>query len=84
MPPISLINKGLYEYRRSKNLRIPLCEIGKLKLMMVLIGFSSILKNETLKVDTRVKKEDVIPRTLINGSNFNRTEFSRTESCVLQ
>jgi hypothetical protein len=70
-----LISKGLYEYRLQKNLQIPLCEIGKLKLMMVLVGFSSILKNEKHKVDTRVKKEDVIPITFINNSNVNETKF---------
>ena len=73
---IPLINKGLYEYRLQKNLQIPLCEIGKLKLMMVLVGFSSILKNEKRKVDTTVKKGDVIPITFINNSNVNETKFS--------
>ena len=47
---IPLINKGVYEYWRSENLRIPLCEIDKLKLMMVLVSFSSILKNEKQKL----------------------------------
>ena len=43
--------------------------------MMVLVGFSSIFKNEKLKVDTIVKKEDVIPITFINNSNVNETKF---------
>ena len=53
---IPLINKGLYEYRLQKNLQIPLCEIGKLKLMMVLVGFSSILKNENEKLTQESRK----------------------------
>ena len=43
--------------------------------MMVLVGFSSILKNEKQKVDTTVKKQDVIPITFINNSNVNETKF---------
>lgn len=53
---IPLTNKGLYEYRLQKNLQIPLCEIGKLKLMMVLVGFSSILKNENEKLTQESRK----------------------------